>query len=215
MPHVYATVHVSRSQTIVRMPRVLLRTHTTVDYRSGDTCATAHVSHSTTDRTSRALATRGHTRPRVHRTRPTDKLRFPKLRMAGRDRIRAAHLYGPPSSPGRAPAWSRSARAALPRRGLRCAAQPATALAERAIARVSSADAARVPQRTVPDPKSSPPPFGELSGGRHYRPGGCAPLPAPQRGASSGRTDSNCGPAPWRAAGFVKRSHPFSPVAQR
>ena len=75
MPHVYATVHVRRSQTTVRMPRVLLRTHTTVDYHSGDTCATAHVCHSTTDRTPRALATRGHTRPRVHRTWLTDNLR--------------------------------------------------------------------------------------------------------------------------------------------
>ena len=75
MPHVYATVHVRRSQTTVRMPRVQLSTHTTVDYRSGDTCATAHVCHSTTDRTPRALATRGHTRPRVHCTRPTYNLR--------------------------------------------------------------------------------------------------------------------------------------------
>ena len=108
-----------------------------------------------------------------------------------------------------------TAPAALPRRGLHCTGQPATALAERAIARVSSADAARVPRRTVPDPKSSPPPFGELSGARHYRPGGCAPLPAPQRGASSGWTDPNCRPAPRRAGQFAKKSHPFSPVAQR
>ena len=75
MPHVYATVHERRSQTTVRTPRVLLHTHTTVDYRSGDTCATAHVCRSTTDRTPRALATRGHTCPHVHRTRPTHNLR--------------------------------------------------------------------------------------------------------------------------------------------
>ena len=110
---------------------------------------------------------------------------------------------------------SQAALTCQPRRCQCSETQPATALAERAIARVNSSDAARVPRRTVPDPKSSPPPFGELSGGRHYRPGGCLPLPACQRGASSGRTDSNCLPAPRRAGQFVEKPHPFSPVAQR
>ena len=38
-----------------------------VHYRTDDTCATVHVRHATTDRNTRALPTRGHARPRVHR----------------------------------------------------------------------------------------------------------------------------------------------------
>ena len=38
-----------------------------VHYRTDDTCATVHVRHATADRSSRALPTRGHARPRVHR----------------------------------------------------------------------------------------------------------------------------------------------------
>ena len=37
------------------------------DYRTDDTCAAVHVRHATTDRNTRALPTRGHARPRVHR----------------------------------------------------------------------------------------------------------------------------------------------------
>ena len=37
------------------------------EYRTDDTCATAQVRHATTDRNMRALPTRGHARPRVHR----------------------------------------------------------------------------------------------------------------------------------------------------
>ena len=36
------------------------------DYRMYDTCATVHVRHATTDRSTPALPTRGHARPRVH-----------------------------------------------------------------------------------------------------------------------------------------------------
>ena len=42
--------------------RVLL-----VHYRTDDTCAAVHVRHATTDRNTRALSTRGHAGPRVHR----------------------------------------------------------------------------------------------------------------------------------------------------
>ena len=38
-----------------------------VHYRTDDTCATVHVRLATTDRNTRALPTRGHARPRVHR----------------------------------------------------------------------------------------------------------------------------------------------------
>ena len=37
------------------------------DYRTDDTCATVHVRHATTDPNTRALPTRGHARPHVHR----------------------------------------------------------------------------------------------------------------------------------------------------
>ena len=42
--------------------RVLL-----VHYRTDDTCGAVHERHATTDRNTRALPTRGHARPRVHR----------------------------------------------------------------------------------------------------------------------------------------------------
>ena len=47
-----------------------------VDYRTDDKCVTVHVRHATTDRILRALPTRGHARPRVHRAgRPIHDLR--------------------------------------------------------------------------------------------------------------------------------------------
>ena len=43
------------------------RAHVTrVDYLTNDTCATVHVRHATTDRSTRALPTRGHAQPSVH-----------------------------------------------------------------------------------------------------------------------------------------------------
>ena len=37
-----------------------------IDYPTNDTCATVHVRHATTDRSTRVLSTRRHARPRVH-----------------------------------------------------------------------------------------------------------------------------------------------------
>ena len=67
----YCTCELLYTRDAYKLPHgrhVCKRLHVTrVDYVTDETCATVHVRHTTTDRSKRALPTRGHALPRVHR----------------------------------------------------------------------------------------------------------------------------------------------------